>query len=79
MAPQPVTIFTKPGCPFCAKAKSLLHDAGLAYEEISLGKGITSRTLNAVTGAGTAPQVFAGGQKIGGSEELAAWLAKARR
>jgi glutathione-dependent peroxiredoxin len=51
--------------------------AGLAYEEISLGHGITSRTLNA--GAGKAPQVFAGGKKIGGSEELQAWLSKAKR
>lgn len=75
-APQPVTIFTKPGCPFCAKAKSDLRDAGMKYEEISLGDGITSRTLYAVAGAGTAPQVFVGGEKIGGSEALEAWLAK---
>ncbi|WP_309684583.1 glutathione peroxidase [Polaromonas sp.] len=74
-APVPLTIFTKPGCPFCASAKSWLKDAGLHYEEIALGKGITSRTLQAVAGAATAPQVFAGGQKIGGSKELQAWLA----
>lgn len=74
-APEPLTIFTKPGCPFCAKAKAMLKDAGLAFEEITLGDGITSRTLQAVAGAGTAPQVFAGGQKIGGSEALQAWLA----
>ncbi|MES2978388.1 MAG: glutathione peroxidase [Pseudomonadota bacterium] len=72
--PEPVTIFTKPGCPFCAKAKTLLREAGMSFEEISLGNGITSRTLNAVAGAGTAPQVFVGGTRIGGSEELAAWL-----
>jgi glutaredoxin-like protein len=79
VAPEPVTIFTKPGCPFCATAKSMLKEAGLAYEEISLGHGITSRTLSAVAGSGTAPQVFAGGKKIGGSEELQAWLSKAKR
>ncbi|WP_293605004.1 glutaredoxin domain-containing protein, partial [Polaromonas sp. UBA4122] len=75
--PEPVTIFTKPGCPFCAKAKSMLREAGMHYEEISMGNGITTSTLNAVAGAGTTPQVFAGGKKIGGSEELEAWLAKA--
>ena len=75
-APAPVTIFTKPGCPFCAKAKSLLQEAGLRYEEISLGNGITSRSLKAVSGSGTAPQVFCGGEKIGGSEALEAWLGK---
>ncbi len=73
--PAPITIFTKPGCVFCAKAKTMLKEAGLAFEEITLGDGITSRTLQAVAGAGTAPQVFSGGQKIGGSEALAVWLA----
>jgi glutaredoxin-like protein len=77
-APEPVTIFTKPGCPFCASAKQMLKDAGMAYEEISLGKNITSRSLQAVAGAGTAPQVFVGGQKIGGSQALQSWLEQRR-
>lgn len=75
VAPEAITVFTKPGCEFCVNAKALLKDAGLAFEEISLGDGVTSRTLQAVAGAGTAPQVFVGGQKIGGSEALEAWLA----
>jgi glutaredoxin-like protein len=74
--PVPVTIFTKPGCPFCARAKVMLQEAGMHYEEILLGKGVTSRSLQAVAGAGTAPQVFTGGEKIGGSEALEAWLQK---
>jgi glutaredoxin-like protein len=78
VAPEPVTIFTKPGCPFCAKARALLDEAGLSYEEITLGRGITSNTLQAVAGAGTAPQVFSGGKKIGGSEDLQAWLQASR-
>lgn len=73
--PVPITIFTKAGCPFCARAKDMLHAAGLHFEEITLGKGITSRSLQAVAGAATAPQVFVGGEKIGGSEALDAWLA----
>ena len=75
-APVPVTIFTKPGCPFCAHAKDMLHEAGMHFEEISLGRGITSSSLQAVAGAGTAPQVFVGGEKIGGSEALEVWLKK---
>lgn len=73
--PEPVTIFTKPGCPFCTRAKALLDAALLPYEEIAIGKGISSRTLQAVAGAGTTPQVFIGGRKIGGHEALQAWLA----
>lgn len=74
-APEPITLFSKPGCPFCAKAKDMLRQAGLPFEEIALSQSITSRTLQAVAGAGTAPQVFAGGKRIGGSEDLARWLA----
>ena len=65
-----VAVFTKPGCPFCAKAKQLLQDKGLRYEEIVLGKDATTVSVRAVTGKATVPQVFIGGQYIGGSEEL---------
>ena len=71
-----VAVFTKPGCPFCAKAKKALQDKGLAYEEIVLGKDATTTAVRAITGKATAPQVFIGGQYIGGSEDLEAYLAK---
>jgi glutaredoxin-like protein len=74
-APEPVAMFTKPGCPFCAKAKEQLKAHGIVYEEVSLGNGITSSTVRAVTGRGTVPQVFVGGRHIGGSEELEQYLA----
>ena len=73
-APEPVVIFAKPGCPYCAKARALLEANGLVYEEVTLGKGITSSTLRAVSGKGTAPQVFIGGKLIGGSEELESYF-----
>ena len=67
---ESVTVFTKPGCPFCAKAKQLLQDKGLQYEEIVLGKDATTVSIRAVTGQTTVPQVFIGGKHIGGSEDL---------
>lgn len=71
------TVFTKPGCPFCAKAKAALEDAGIAYEEITIANaGVTSRTLRAVANADTVPQVFIEGKHIGGSDDLEAYLAK---
>ncbi len=73
-APDAITIFTKPGCPFCAKAKEMLGEHQLRYEEIILGKDATSVSLQAVTGKNTVPQVFVGGKHIGGSEELEAYL-----
>ena len=74
-APEPVVIFAKVGCPHCARAKALLDKAGLVYEEVTLGKGITSSTLRAVSGAGTAPQVFIGGKLIGSADDLEKYFA----
>ncbi|MBN2647814.1 MAG: glutathione peroxidase [Thiotrichales bacterium] len=72
-APSVATLFTKPGCPYCLKAKSLLEDAGIRYEEIIIGQaGISSRTLRAVANAGTVPQVFIDGKRIGGADDLEA-------
>jgi glutaredoxin-like protein len=73
--PKLVSLFTKVGCPFCARAKALLKEHGLDFEEIVLGKEVTTRSLQAVTGATTVPQVYIDGQLIGGSEALAAYLA----
>lgn len=72
--PQPVSLFTKPGCPFCSKAKDLLKAQGLAFEEIVLGKDATLASLKAISGAETVPQVFIGGELIGGSDKLEAYF-----
>lgn len=72
--PNLISLFTKVGCPFCARAKQLLKERGLDYEEIVLGENITTHSLKAVTGAATVPQVFIDGKLIGGSEALATYL-----
>lgn len=54
--PEIVSLFTKVGCPFCARAKTMLKEHGMNYEEIVLGKEITTRSLRAVTGATTVPK-----------------------
>ncbi|NEO29159.1 MAG: glutathione peroxidase [Symploca sp. SIO3C6] len=74
--PKLVTMFSKVGCPYCARAKAALKDRGIDYEEIILGKDITTRSLRAVAGATSTPQVFIDGQLIGGSEALEEYLRK---
>ncbi|WP_046007113.1 glutathione peroxidase [Pseudoalteromonas rubra] len=74
--PQPVSIITKPGCPFCAKAKALLDEQGLVYEELVLGQQATLTSLKALSGRETVPQVFIGGKHIGGSDDLATYFAQ---
>ncbi|MBT0585511.1 glutathione peroxidase [Alteromonas oceanisediminis] len=69
---EPVSIITKPGCPFCAKAKALLTEKGYDYEEIVMGKDASLTSLKAISGRETVPQVFIGGRHIGGSDDLEA-------
>ena len=74
--PKRVTLFTKPGCPHCTRAKDKLKEYSMAFEEVVLGKdGITFTSLMAVTGAGTTPQVFVDGKLIGTADQLEAYLA----
>ncbi len=72
--PYDVTVFSRDGCTFCVRAKGLLNDAGIEFEELVLNRDYTDRTLRAVTTNTTFPQVFVNGQLIGGSDDLEAWL-----
>lgn len=75
--PKCVSLFAKVGCPYCARAKEMLNEHEIDYEEIVLGKDVTTRSLRAVTGgATTVPQVFIDGKLVGGSEALADYLAR---
>jgi glutaredoxin-like protein len=74
-APEPAVIFAKPGCPHCARARATLDANGVVYETVELGKGITFSTIRAVSGKGTAPQVFIGGKLIGGADEVEKYFA----
>lgn len=76
-APAPVdaTIFTRKGCGYCVRAKQALARAGIDYEELVLNRDFTDRTLRAVAGHTTFPQIFVNGALIGGADELDVWLA----
>lgn len=74
--PDQVAILTRVGCQFCAKAKALLAELGIRYNEIPLGHTNRSQVVRAITGEGTVPQVFINGEHIGGWEALAAWAVR---
>jgi glutaredoxin-like protein len=75
--PEPIVMFSRPGCPFCARAKAALSTRDLRYTEISQDHKINTSVLRAVSGNMTWPQVFIGGRLIGGADELDAHLAGA--
>lgn len=74
--PPEVLIFTRRDCPYCAKAKTMLQERGIPYEELVLNRDYTGRGLRAVSGVDMVPQVFIDGERIGGSDKLEAWLAQ---
>jgi glutaredoxin-like protein len=77
--PLDVTVFSRAGCPYCIRAKGLLHDAGISFEELLLNRDFSESTIRAVSGMATVPQVFVNGEYIGGSEDLENWLARQAR
>jgi glutaredoxin-like protein len=73
--PLDVAVFSRPGCPHCARAKGMLRDAGIDYEALELNKDFSDRTLRAVSALTTVPQVFVNGELVGGADGLERWLA----
>lgn len=73
--PKSVTVISKPGCPHCVRAKKILVDREIAFEEIVLGRDATSRSLRAIAGQTATPQVFIDGEQVGGADELESYLA----
>ncbi len=69
-----IEIYTKMFCPFCTRAKKLLADKGVSFEEHDITMGGPKRVemLERANGRTTVPQVFIDGRHIGGSDDLAA-------
>ena len=74
--PVDITVFTRKGCEWCFRAKGMLRDAGLDFEELVLNRDFSERTLRAVAGATKVPQVFVNAEHIGGSDALEQWLSQ---
>lgn len=72
--PKNISLFTRAGCSYCAKAKALLDSHHLQYETIELNKDISETTLQAITKSDIVPQVFIDGEHIGDSKNLEIYL-----
>ena len=76
--PPDVTVFSRDGCQYCARAKSVLREAGIRFEELVLNRDFSESTIRAISGEATLPQVFINGTRIGGSDAVERYLAKAQ-
>ena len=71
---KPVQIYTKYTCGFCMAAKRLLSAKGVSFEEVDILDHPEKRPemIQRANGRSTVPQIFIGGEHLGGYDELAA-------
>lgn len=66
-----VTIYTRPGCPYCARAIDLLTSKGVKFNEINAGATPELRAeMQERSGRNTFPQIFVGSVHVGGCDDL---------
>ena len=73
-----VTIYTKPFCPYCIRAVSLLEKKGVAFDEIEAAFDPEKKQemMQRAGGRATFPQIFIGDRHIGGCDDMMALEAR---
>jgi len=69
-----IDIYTQAWCPYCARAVHILTGKGVEFREIDAPNGSKEReeATRRSGGRTTVPQIFIGGQHIGGCDDLVA-------
>ena len=67
-----VDIYTTPYCPFCIRAKKLLANKKVEFNEIDLSENPDKfeEMLSKSNGAKTVPQIFVNGEHIGDCDHI---------
>lgn len=67
-----VTIYSTAMCPYCVRAKMLLSNKGVSFEEIRVDLDHSElQTMLQRSGRRTVPQIFIDDQHVGGFDDLA--------
>jgi glutaredoxin 3 len=68
-----VTIYTRPGCGYCARALSVLTEKAADFTEVHAGADPAKRQeMIDRSGRSTYPQIFVGEKHIGGCDDMMA-------
>jgi glutaredoxin 3 len=67
-----IDIYTTPYCPFCIRAKKLLANKKVEFNEIDLSENPDKfeEMLSKSNGARTVPQIFVNGEHIGDCDHI---------
>ena len=75
MSSSAIVMYTTNWCPYCERARRLLHARGATFEEIDVESAPEKRAeMLARSGRRTVPQIFIGERHVGGSDDLAALI-----
>jgi glutaredoxin 3 len=74
MSMAEVELYTTPFCPYCVRARALLHRKGVTFTDIDITEEPARRSemVRRAGGRTSVPQIFIDGEHIGGSDELVA-------
>ena len=66
-----VILYTTRYCPYCIRARALLDEKRVAYEDIAVdGDPLLRREMMTRSGRTTVPQIWIGEHHVGGCDEL---------
>jgi len=73
-----VEIYTKETCPYCFRAKALLAQKQVSYQEYKIDhdNDLREKMITRSNGGYTVPQIFINDKLVGGCDELYAFHAK---
>jgi len=68
-----VEIYTRPHCPYCARARQLLESRGIAFREIDVqNDSVAEAIMRKWSGRTSVPQIFINEHHVGGCDDLIA-------
>lgn len=66
-----VLLYTTSWCPFCHRARALLREKGVQWNELDIEEDPVHRqAMTEASGRSSVPQIFINGTYVGGSDEL---------
>lgn len=79
MSEPKVVIYSTGWCPYCSRARQLLKNKGVEFDEIDVdARPEARREMTARSGRTSVPQIFIGTTHVGGCDDLHALEASGR-
>ncbi|PWR00003.1 glutaredoxin 3 [Leucothrix pacifica] len=67
-----VVMYTTRFCPYCMRARSMLKNKGIEFEDIAVGNDPALwQKMQTLSGRDTVPQIFINDQAVGGYDDIA--------